>query len=66
MERGWEMLCQYRYKYNDDTGEFGIKPHHDIASNAADAYMQLAQSWDVPEHDDWFNKELPNETEHIV
>ena len=66
MEQGWEMLCHYRYKYNDETGEFGLKPHHDIASNAADAFMQLAQSWETPAHDDWFDKELPNETGHIV
>jgi len=66
MERGWEMICNYRYKYNDDSGEFGIKPHHDIASNAADAYMQMAQSYEPPEAEDWFNKELPNPTGHIV
>ena len=66
MEQGWEMLCQYRYKYNDETGEFGLRPHHGIESNAADAFMQLAQSWETPEHDDWFNKPLANPTGHIV
>ena len=67
MEQGWEMLCHYRYKYNDDSGEFSLKPEETgLPRNAADAFMQLAQSWEVPEHDDWFTKDIPNETGHIV
>jgi hypothetical protein len=67
MERGWEMLCNYRYKFSDETQEFGIKPHHGIESNAADAFMQFAQSYEPPEHDDWFNKPLPKQsTSHII
>jgi phage terminase large subunit len=59
-ERGFELFCQYRYKYNPDTQEFGIRPHHDIASNVADAFMQFAQSYEPPEEEDWFNKPLPD------
>lgn len=62
MERGWELLCQYRYKYNEDTQEFGIRPHHDIASNVADAFMQFAQSYEPPGDEDWFTKDLPDKT----
>jgi phage terminase large subunit len=59
-ERGFELLCQYRYKFNPDTQEFGIRPHHDIASNVADAFMQFAQSYVPPEEEDWFTKSLPD------
>lgn len=59
MEHGWEMLCHYRYKFNEDSQIWSLKPHHDIASNAADAFMQFAQSYEPPEHEDWFNKPLP-------
>jgi len=44
MEKGWEALCNYRYKYNDDDDVYQKKPHHDWASNPADAFMQFAQS----------------------
>ena len=43
MEKGWEALCNYRYKYNDDDDVYQKKPHHDWASNPADAFMQFAQ-----------------------
>ena len=59
MEHGWEMLCQYRYAYNDSTGEWSQRPHHGIESNGADAYMQFAQSYVPPEDEDWFTKKLP-------
>ncbi|MCH9837303.1 PBSX family phage terminase large subunit [bacterium] len=44
MEKGWEMLCSYRYKYNEDDDVYQQVPHHDRASNGADAFMQFAQS----------------------
>lgn len=59
MEQGWSMLCQYRYVYNDNTGEWGRKPHHGIESNGADAFMQFAQSYEPPEGEDWFTKSIP-------
>lgn len=45
MEKGWEALCNYRYKYNDDDDVYQKKPHHDWASNPADAFMQFAQGY---------------------
>jgi phage terminase large subunit len=44
MERGWEALCNYRYKFKDEDNVFQLKPHHDWASNPADAFMQFAQT----------------------
>lgn len=46
MERGFEALCNYRYKYNDDDDVYQQKPHHDWASNGADAFLQFAQGYD--------------------
>jgi hypothetical protein len=46
--RGWETLCNYRYKYNEDDDVFHRAPHHDWASNGADAYMGFAQSAPPP------------------
>lgn len=43
MEKGWEALCNYRYKYSDDDDVYNKSPHHDWASNPADAFMQFAQ-----------------------
>lgn len=54
MDKGFELLCQYRYKFNVDTQEFALRPHHDIASNPADAFMQFAQSYEPPGADDEF------------
>lgn len=45
VERGFETLCNYRYKYNDENKVFGQNPHHDWASNGADAFMQFAQGF---------------------
>ena len=45
IEKGWEALCNYRYKYNDDDDVYQKKPHHDWASNPADAFMQFAQGY---------------------
>jgi len=45
VEKGFEALCNYRYKYNDDDDVYGAKPHHDWASNGSDAFMQFAQGF---------------------
>jgi len=45
MEKGWEALCNYRYKYNDYDDVYQKNPHHDWASNPADAIMQFAQGY---------------------
>lgn len=44
MDKGWETLCNYRFKYRDDDDVFQSTPHHDWASNGADAFMQFAQT----------------------
>lgn len=44
MDKGFEALCSYRYKYNDADDVFQAKPHHDWASNGADAFLQFAQT----------------------
>ena len=44
MERGYEALCNYRYKYKEEDSVYQLTPHHDWASNGADAFMQAAQS----------------------
>ena len=51
MERGFDAICNYRYKYSDADDTFQLKPHHDWASNGADAYLQFAQGYrqDTPE-----------------
>lgn len=44
MEKGYEALCNYRYKYKEDDDVYQQTPHHDWASNGADAFMTFAQS----------------------
>lgn len=44
-EVGFDALCNYRYKYNDDDDVYQRKPHHDWASNPADAFMGFAQGY---------------------
>ena len=44
-ERGLECLSNYRYQYNDDRDTHNNTPHHDWASNGADAFMQFAQGF---------------------
>ena len=44
MEKGYETLCNYRYKYKEEDDVYQQTPHHDWASNGADAFMQFAQS----------------------
>jgi len=41
---GFDRLCNYRYRYNEDDKVYHFTPHHDRASNGADAYLQMAQS----------------------
>jgi len=41
MERGFDTLCNYRYKYKEDDNVYNLNPHHDAASNGADAFMRL-------------------------
>ena len=53
MEQGWERLCNYRYKYNDDDDIYQQKPHHDRASNGADAFMQFAQGYKDDSQSNW-------------
>lgn len=45
IERGFEAMCNYRYKYNDTDETYQKSPHHDWASNGADAFMQFAQGY---------------------
>jgi phage terminase large subunit len=41
-ERGRDALMSYHYQWDDKRKAFSDDPYHDWASNAADAYMQLA------------------------
>ena len=45
MEKGFEALCNYRYKYKEADDVFHQVPHHDWASNGADSFMQCAQGY---------------------
>jgi len=45
-EKGFEALCNYRYKYKEDDDVYQKTPHHDWASNGADAFQQFAQGYD--------------------
>ena len=45
MEKGWETLCNYRYKYKDEDDVFQLVPHHDWSSNGADAFMAIGQGY---------------------
>jgi len=58
VDKGFEALCNYRYKYNDSDDVYHKTPHHDWASNGADAFLQFAQSNMRPKshqskYDDW-------------
>ena len=44
IEKGYEALCNYRYKYKEDDDVYQQTPHHDWASNGSDAFMTFAQS----------------------
>jgi hypothetical protein len=41
-ERGRDALTSYHFRYDDKRKAFDDEPYHDWASNAADAWMQLA------------------------
>lgn len=43
--KGIDALSNYRYEYNDDRDAYNQNPHHDWASNGADAFMQMAQGY---------------------
>ena len=45
IDKGFEALSNYRYKYRDQEGIYAPTPHHDWASNGADAFMQFAQGY---------------------
>lgn len=49
-ERGFDTLCNYRYKYKEDDDVYQNTPYHDWASHGADAFMQFAQ-WDAEEYE---------------
>lgn len=44
-ERGIDCLSNYRYEYNDERDTHNMSPHHDWASNGADAFQQFAQGY---------------------
>ena len=48
-DKGIECLSNYRYQYNDDRDTHNQTPHHDWASNGADAYMTFAQGFKPPQ-----------------
>ena len=53
MDKGFEALCNYRYKYRDEDDAYQLNPHHDWASNGADAFMGFAQSHNVETITGW-------------
>jgi len=58
VEKGYEALCNYRYKYKEEDDVFQQTPHHDWASNGADAFMQFAQGY-VPTRNNWEPLDYP-------
>jgi len=48
MEKGFETLRNYRYRYVDEDDVYHHVPHHDHASNGADAFQQFAMA--APRH----------------
>lgn len=44
-DRGIDCLSNYRYQYNEDRDVHNLSPHHDWASNGADAFQQFAQGY---------------------
>ena len=45
MERGWEGLCNFRYKFVDDKDKYNETPYHDWAMDVSDAFLQFAQGY---------------------
>lgn len=64
MEKGFDALCNYRYKYNDENDVYQQKPHHDWASNGADAFMQFAQGY--IEDDEWGDESLETDESWVM
>lgn len=50
-DRGIEALSNYRYVFDEDRDSYRLKPHHDWASNGADAFMQFAQGYNPDDGD---------------
>mgnify|MGYP003640113014 CR=1 FL=1 len=44
-DRGLDALANYRYRYSEDDDTYRQQPHHDWASNGADAFRQFAQGF---------------------
>lgn len=65
MEKGFEALCNYRYKYNDENDVFQQKPHHGWESNGADAYLQFAQGY-VEDNQDWDSQSLEADERWVI
>ncbi len=65
MAQGWERLCNYRFKYNDNDDVYQQKPNHDRASNGADAYMQFAQGYEEL-NDEWESISLDQDASWVV
>jgi phage terminase large subunit len=41
---GWQCLCRYQWKVNEDTGQFSQQPLHNDYSNGADGFQTFALS----------------------
>lgn len=41
---GWQCLCRYQYKVNEETGQYSTEPLHNDYSNGADAFQTFALS----------------------
>jgi len=41
---GWQCLCRYQYKVNEETGQFSNEPLHNEYSHGADAFQTFALS----------------------
>lgn len=53
MDKGWEALCNYMYKFKEEDNVFGLTPHHNWASNGADAFMAIGQTDQSDNHSEW-------------
>ena len=47
-KQGLKCLKNYAYAKDEDTGRVGKEPKHDVWSNGADAFLQLAQHYKRP------------------
>lgn len=60
-ERGIAALEQYRREWDDKTKAFRLKPKHDWASNAADAWRYLSLAWQEMRPEAKEKKFIPND-----